>query len=259
MTSVDLKLFLEQYDVEDLRYIAGYKFKGKQGIFTEYIDKWTKVKIESTKLGNKGKRTMAKLMLNALYGKFATSLVTRAKIPYMQDDIVKYLIGDEEDKKGLYIPVGAFITSYAREKTIRTSQAIKDYSISTYGEDRYIYSDTDSIHTTLPVEDLLKFCDIDDVALGYWKIESKFRKAKFIRQKCYLEDIEDEKTGEYKIKITCAGMPESCYKYVTWDSFKTGFTCGGKLTYKSVKGGVKLVETEFTIKNEVLKKNIEKF
>ena len=259
MTSVDLKLFLEQYDVEDLRYIAGYKFKGKQGIFTEYIDKWTKVKIESTLSGNKGKRTMAKLMLNALYGKFATSLVTRAKIPYMQDDIVKYLIGDEEDKKGLYIPVGAFITSYAREKTIRTSQAIKDYSIKTYGKDLYIYSDTDSIHTTLPIEDLLKFCDIDDVALGYWKIESKFRKAKFIRQKCYLEDIEDEKTGEYKIKITCAGMPESCYKYVTWEKFKTGFTCGGKLTYKSVKGGVKLVETEFTIKDEVLRKNIEKF
>lgn len=259
LTSVDLKLFLEQYEVENLKYIAGYKFRGKEGLFTSYIDKWTKVKIESTLSGNKGKRTMAKLMLNSLYGKFATSLVTRAKIPYMQDDIVRYLIGDEEDKKGLYIPVGAFITSYAREKTIRTSQAIKDYSITAYGEDKYCYSDTDSIHTTLPVEDLLKFCDIDDVKLGFWKIESKFRKALFIRQKCYLEDIYDEKKNEYKTKITCAGMPESCYKYVTWENFKVGFTCGGKLTYKSVKGGVKLVETEFTIKDDRLKKNIEKF
>ena len=140
LTSVDLKLFLEHYDVQDLEYVAGYKFKGQKGLFTEYIDKWTEVKIKSSIEGNKGKRTMAKLMLNSLYGKFATSLVTKAKIPYLEDDIVKYLIGDEELKKGLYIPVGSFITSYAREKTIRTSQAIKSYSIEKYGVDLYCYS-----------------------------------------------------------------------------------------------------------------------
>lgn len=202
---------------------------------------------------------MAKLMLNSLYGKFATSLVTKAKIPYLEDDIVKYELGEEETKKGLYIPIGSFITSYAREKTIRTSQSIKDYSLKTFGKDLYCYSDTDSIHTLLPIEDLKKFCDIDDNKLGYWKIESKFNKAKFIRQKCYLENIQDEKTGEYKLKITCAGMPPSCYPYVTWETFKTGFSCKGKLTYKSVKGGVKLVETEFTIKDEKIIKSIEKF
>ena len=102
----------------------------------------------------------------------------------------------------------------------------------------------------LPVDELLKFCDIDDTRLGAWKIESKFRKAKFVRQKCYLEEIYNEKTNDYDLKITCAGMPQSCYKYVTWDTFKTGFTCRGKLTYKSVKGGTKLVETEFTIKDD---------
>ena len=45
-------------------------------------------------------------------------------------------------------------------------------------------------------------------------------------------------------------MPKTCYKYVTWDKFKTGFTCSGKLTYRHVKGGVLLVDTEFTIKEE---------
>lgn len=29
----------------------------------------------------------------------------------------------------------------------------------------YVYSDTDSIHTMLPAEELIKFCDIDDVRL----------------------------------------------------------------------------------------------
>lgn len=61
------------------------------------------------------------------------------------------------------------------------------------------------------------------------------------------------------MNITCAGMPKSCYSKVEWDKFKTGFSCGGKLTFKHVKGGVKLVETEFTIKEEKLKENIIKF
>lgn len=165
LTSVDLKLFFEQYEVSDLTYIAGWKFKSINGIFTEYIDKWTKRKIEASKEGNKGQRTLAKLMLNALYGKFATSLEVQNKEPYLENGIVKYRLLEAEKKKGLYIPVGAFITAYARNKTIRTSQAIKDYSIKTYGKDLYIYSDTDSIHTLLGIEELKKFCQIDDYEL----------------------------------------------------------------------------------------------
>ena len=34
---------------------------------------------------------------------------------------------------------------------------------------------------------------------------------------------------------------------------------GGKLTFKHVKGGVKLIETEFTIKDDKIKTNIVKF
>ena len=54
-------------------------------------------------------------------------------------------------------------------------------------------------------------------------------------------------------------MPKSCYDKVEWENFKTGFTCGGKLTFKHVKGGVILVDTDFTIKEEKIKSNIEKF
>ena len=43
-------------------------------------------------------------------------------------------------------------------------------------------------------------------------------------------------------------MPARCYHNVTWESFKEGFSCGDKLAFKHVKGGVMLVETEFTIK-----------
>ncbi len=254
LSSVDLKLFLEQYDVFEMSYECGWKFKAMNGIFTEYIDKWIKIKIEATKTGNKGMRTLAKILLNSLYGKFATSMDIQSKHPYLEDGIVKYKLGEKEQRDGLYLPIGIFITSYAREKTIRTSQAIKDYSIKKYGKDLYCYSDTDSIHTLLPIEELKQFCEIDDVALGKWKHESTFSKARFVRQKCYLENIDGE------VKITCAGMPKDCYKYVEWNKFKQGFTCGGKLTFKHVVGGVKLVETDFTIKyDKDLRKNIRKY
>ena len=244
LTSIDLKLFLEQYDVWDLHYESGWKFKGMRGLFTKYIDKWIKVKNDATISGNKGMRQVAKIMLNSLYGKFATSLDVQGKIPYLENDIVKYRLGEKTTKAGVYLPMGAFITAYARDKTIRTSQAIKDYSIKKYGVDMYCYSDTDSIHTLLPIEELKQFCDIDDVKLGYWKHEATATRAKFIRQKTYLEEINGE------IQITCAGLPQRCYDQVTWDNFKEGLKVDGKLAFHHVKGGVILVETEFTIKED---------
>lgn len=113
--------------------------------------------------------------------------------------------------------------------------------------------DTDSIHSLLTIDELKEFCDIDDFELGKWANEGNFTRAKFIRQKCYIEEIDNE------IKITCAGLPKSCYDFVTWENFKTGFSCGGKLTYSHVKGGIILKETEFTIKEEKLKKEIIDF
>ena len=254
LTSIDLKLFFEQYDVWDLHYESGWKFKGMRGLFNEYIDKWISVKNEATITGNKGMRQVAKILLNSLYGKFATSMDVQSKIPYLEDDVVKYRLGEKRQKDGVYLPMGSFITAYARDKTIRTSQAIKDYSIQKYGKDMYCYSDTDSIHTILPVEELRQFCEIDDVKLGAWKHESHFTRAKFIRQKTYLEEINGE------IKITCAGLPQRCYDQVTWENFKEGLKVDGKLAFHHVKGGIILRETEFTIKEDTkLIKAIQKF
>ena len=99
LTNIDLKLFFEQYNVYDLEFCCGWKFKGKNGMFESYINKWYERKKKASIEKNEGQRTLAKLMLNSLYGKFATSLKAKSKIPYLEDDIVHYKIGEEEEKK----------------------------------------------------------------------------------------------------------------------------------------------------------------
>lgn len=249
LTNVDLELFFEHYQVYDLTYHSGWKFKSIKGLFSSYIDFWSNMKIKSKKEGNKAMYIISKLMLNSLYGKFGLNPNVRGKFPYLSEDgIVKYSMYPAEIRDSIYIPVASFITSYARNKTIRTSQKIKDFSIKTFGKDYYVYSDTDSIHCLFKDDTLLKnIIDIDDYILGYWKLESKFKQAKFLRQKCYIEiDYDNNKN------VTVSGLPKKIGHILNFDNFKVGFTTENynekKLTYKRVKNGVILKEIDFTIK-----------
>ena len=142
LTSVDMELFFKHYRVHDPIYRYGFKFKAISGIFTKYIDFWTNEKIEAKKCGNSSKYLISKLMMNSLYGKFGTSNYVRSKYPYYDGEVVHYEMGHLEERDPVYIPIASFITSYARKKTITTSQKIKDYTMEKYGVDYYVYSDT---------------------------------------------------------------------------------------------------------------------
>lgn len=231
LTSVDLELFFKHYDVYNLEYISGWKFRGVNGMFDDYINKWYKIKEQATIEKNNGMRTLAKLMLNALYGKFGLNPKVKSKIPYMLDGNVKYEISLPETREPIYIPMASFITAYARKKTIESAQKLYD---------RFIYADTDSLH--LLGNEIPNEIEISDTKLGAWKLEGKFTKAKFLRQKCYVEEIDN------KLNVTCAGMPEACHKYVTFDNFKFGNKFAGKLQQKRVKGGIILLDIDFTLK-----------
>ena len=67
LTNVDLELFKDQYYIYEPKYQGGVKFMCKTGFFKEYIDYWSNEKIKAGNEGNKGKRQIAKLMLNSLY------------------------------------------------------------------------------------------------------------------------------------------------------------------------------------------------
>lgn len=252
LTSVDLKMFLEHYDVYNLEYLSGWKFKATQGLFTDYIDKWSGNKIQAKKEGNHGLYLISKLFLNSLYGKFGAGTKVKSKIPYLaEDDTVHYYDAEPEEKNGIYIAMASFITAYAREKTISSAQTIMDNYNSGKSKIQFVYADTDSLHCVSPDFELPEGLEIDDTKLGAWKYEGKFIKGKYLRQKCYIEQITEDiesDNPEYELKVTVAGMPKQCHSQVTFRNFKIGASYTGKVQPKIVPGGCVLNEVEFTIK-----------
>lgn len=213
LTMTDYILLLEHYELVDFEILDGCWFYTEIGIFDEYIDKYKEIKMNS-----KGAmRALAKLFLNNLYGKLATSTDSSFKLAYVKDNgVVGFYPIHQENKKPGYIACGSAITSYARNFTIRAAQ--KNY----HGVDKpgFIYADTDSIHCDLKPEEV-KGIKVHNSAFCCWKLESKWDKAIFVRQKTYIEHVLEEdlehKAGAWEgeaiepyYNIKCAGLPDKC-------------------------------------------------
>lgn len=228
-TNVDLALWEDHYELDIVSYNGAWMFQGIEGVFCNFIDKWMTVKENS----HGGMRAIAKLQLNSLYGKFATNPDITPKVPVLdpKTDAVKLVLGPEERRNPVYTPMGVFITSYARDVTIRAAQ--RHYPV-------FAYADTDSLH--LLTTDDLETLDVDDKRLGAWKLEGEFTSALFIRAKQYMERMTD---GTYSTHV--AGMPRTVAKSLRFDDVKRGGVFGGKLIPKRVPGGVVLAEVDFTL------------
>lgn len=224
VTSVDWGLIQAQYDVYGVSYDGGYKFRASTEQFREYVGLWGEVKKQASREGNAGLRQIAKLMLNSLYGKFATKMTVQGRHPELIDGVVRYVDNEETDERDpVYLPVGTFITAHARNKTIKAAQA--NYS-------RFVYADTDSIH--LVGDEEPEGIAVHDTELGAWAHESTFTRAKFLGAKCYVEEI----GGELVVHVS--GMPRSCHSEVTLDNFEVGARYWGKLYTHRVSGGIVL-------------------
>ena len=279
LTTTDYDLIREHYDLLDMEILDGCYFKATAGLFDEYINKYKEIKMNS-----KGaRRTLAKLFLNNLYGKFATSTNSSFKYAYIEDNVVKYYTILEHEKKPLYIPVGSAVTSYARNFTIRAAQ------MNYHGANKpgFIYADTDSIHCDVEPEKLVGI-KVHPSDFNCWKLEATWDEGIFARQKTYIEHVIEEDlhpvdTPYYNVK--CAGMPKKCKDLFVksiaqktetewvdeltqevWDKFtndekdfiltprklsdfKVGLKVPGKLLPKAIKGGTLLTETTYEMRN----------
>lgn len=195
-TNVQLERFLNSYDTPlGIEYLEGYAFKGSYGLFDDYVDTFMKLK----EVGKGARRATAKLMQNALYGKFGTNPQREERIVQFEDGVFSTTNRDDEGNlleylsDSVYLPMASFITAYAREVLIESANDVYD---------RFLYCDTDSIHI-LGYD--IPNIPIHNSKLGYWKLEGKFIDAIYIGAKRYAElMINDE--GEKHWDIKCCGV-----------------------------------------------------
>jgi hypothetical protein len=243
VTNIDWDLYLDHYDIEIYAYGGGWRFHSAKGMFDTYIDKWAAIKAAS----HGGQREIAKLHLNSLYGKFATNPNVSSKIPVLEEGRVRYMRGADERRPPVYTAVGVFITSFARDLTIRAAQ--ENYST-------FAYADTDSLH--LLQDDVPESIEIHPHKMGAWKLEYRFDAAYYIRPKAYLErtpetrckhDTGDREHGEHCMYVNrLAGLPEIVSRTLTFDDLVDGRVLHGKLNPRSVPGGVILKDVPFELK-----------
>ena len=275
LTMTDFNLIKEHYELVDFEILDGCYFRSTGNLFEDYMEKYKRIKMTSTG----ATRELAKLFLNNLYGKMATSTDSSFKVAFVKEDkSIGFVKVQQYDKKPGYIPVGSAITSYSRNFTIRVAQ--KNY----HGKDKpgFIYADTDSIHCDLPPDQLVGIT-VHDTDFCCWKLESCWDEAIFTRQKTYIEHITHENLKPidkpyYNVK--CAGMPDHCKdlfllslnatsediaSYQSDESyteeekeflnksrklsdFRVGLTIPGKLIPKRIPGGVLLKETTYEMR-----------
>ena len=229
LTNIDLELLFENYEIYEIKYIDGYSFLGSRNLFKEYILPLYNMK---SQLPKGAERELIKLLINSLYGKFATKRRHIRQQPFLIDGRTRYVTMCSEETKPVYTAVASFITAYARKQLF---SAINSHL------DTFVYCDTDSVHL---LDDTLPDDIVDGKRLGAWDLEKVYVKSKYLKQKGYC----GIKEGSEEIEIKLAGCPEEAKRFLNIDNFKFGTCVAGKLLPMRVKGGVILVPTTFTIK-----------
>lgn len=262
MSKPIFELFQKHYNIDNFQFEMCLAYQTTMYDFDDYIEFYMKEKM--TQVG--GLRQIAKLFLNSAYGKFGTSPNSSFKIADLDDSgCLCFSTVFEAEKKTIYVPVAAAVTSYARCLIVSAAQE---------NIDTFAYADTDSLHLINPDINKLSYL-LDSKKLGKFKIEEKWNKAKFLRQKTYIEIGENVtlkgagitsraknnflfSVPEGKEKLSEEDMEqfsnlsdqEKAYINIerTWDDFKIGTEFIGNLKPVRMPGGVVLSKNVFTVK-----------
>lgn len=227
MSSVDYKILQQDYNIEieecELIYFWDNS-KCNRDLFKSYIDYWIEIKNTTTGV----ERELAKLMLNALYGKFGTKTEQVYYFPYLDNDIVKYKLVPHVSA-GVYMPIAIFVTAYARKKLHDTILMI--------GIENWVYCDTDSIYSKekLPAE-------ICGNTLGKWKLETVIEKGLFTVPKRY-----KYKTFEGKTNVRFASLQSTSFHNLEYEDIKLTNHVWNKKHMTNVAGGKAMIDRILTV------------
>ena len=252
------------YDME-YDIITAYVFNTKEGLFDDFIRELKAKKIEYN--NDKFLRNAYKLLMNNAYGKFGEKAEKENLQRLLDDDGNWYKNAiDEEHEKGniltetngqyFYPPIAIYITSYARLQMMKY--------INEVGWNNVVYMDTDSIHLIgeKNYSKLVKASYIHDTKLGLLKLEEICLGEKVLAPKKYAYYDTDN-----NFNVKCAGLPKEAQEEIkSFNQFEYGLTFIpqgqkniadiktdnvihiGKLQQKLVKGGIKLSQIIFSIK-----------
>jgi len=203
-------------------YIDGYVYDDEGYIFKDFVDNLYDMRLEYKK--NTGLNKTCKLLLNALYGKFGmrpnklkTEIVFKASSRYHEiiamyevindrniNDlrIVSYFENDDYlDKYDKYANVRKQANGYSQKRSnVAIASAVSSYAriymdivMRKIGFKNVYYSDTDSIFSSVPMEENM----ISDNSLGKFKLEGMLKEAIFIAPKMY--SYKNETTNKEKV------------------------------------------------------------
>lgn len=238
-SNIDLELVFKHYYVYQIEYLDGYKFQASTNLFKKYIYPLYEEKCKS----EGARKQLNKILINSLYGKFASQTKRYNQVPMMKEDgVVVYQVSDMATTiASIYTGISVFTCSYAH---LQLFNAIDE------NMNIFVYCDTDSIHLNGVAKEGSIF--VDSKQLGAWKLESADNpvvKAKYLGPKCYIQVL-SEKTNEYPrgLNIKIAGASPEVKEFINYNNFKIGETFKNcKLIPRKVKGGVILEPVDFTI------------
>ena len=247
LTSVDYKNFKQNYKIlqeYDHEFIS---FKSQVGLLAPHVDYWMERKKYYEAQGMPFMRYIAKTMMNGFYGKTALRTSRQNVIPQFdtESNQVSYSNKITTEVEPIYVPYGAFVTAWARDKLINSALKVWD---------DFVYCDTDSIHCF----DSGKFdLDIHPTDLGKWKDETSdgaYEYARYIKQKTYCHARPSIKNGkEYKevVEIRAAGLNVNSRTGIPFDEFKYGLCIkNANLKQKTVPGGCILMPTDWMLEKD---------
>ena len=276
ITSVDIEYIIRDYDIRCVEVLEAVGFEAdvdrkdkffgheiKGNILRAFVGRWYKIKEQASIDGDKSLKAFAKLILNALYGKFGANpehIGAGYCFEGDDEDMIRVRENDEVemDKDPKYLPLAMFVTAYARNMISKLCNAI--------GWEYVAYTDTDSVHVHgLSVEECIARIvgagyDVDGNELGALKFESRWREAMYVRNKGYFHfgekdpytgELLHDKDGNEKSEIKMAGAN-------AFDNCKCMDDVIGKLmTVKQkrgfrVRGGTLIFEHDTTVDTRTL-------
>jgi hypothetical protein len=185
-------------DIEPLEFIF-WPAKDCSEWLKPYIQKYYALKALGDEMNAKepgsgdALRTVAKLFLNSVYGKFAQKYIDDGgeTVSWGKGEQLEVFGESKRDHRNAHI--SAFITGGARVHLYK--------AINYYGYDNVVYCDTDSVKILKAIYDSMPKLSTENDELGGWKNEGIYTDLQIIAPKVYIGNHNG------KLEIKAKGMP----------------------------------------------------